>query len=168
MHITVIWRQALGPLMPFIRNLKSRRGFTLVELLISMAIMGTLAGIATIAYRDITTNIRISVAINDIRAIELHIELYLQENGELPESLDDLGLGPFIDPWGNPYQYHDVEKVPQGHLRKDRFLVPLNTDYDLWSMGADGRSVAPLTAKHSRDDIVRSNNGSFVGLASQH
>lgn len=35
-------------------------------------------------------------------------------------------------------------------------------------MGADGASVSPLTAKSSRDDIVRANNGRFVGLASTY
>jgi general secretion pathway protein G len=32
-------------------------------------------------------------------------------------------------------------------------------------MGKDGASVSPLTAKASRDDIVRANNGGFIGLA---
>jgi general secretion pathway protein G len=34
-------------------------------------------------------------------------------------------------------------------------------------MGADGASVGPLTAAPSRDDIVRANDGGFVGLASE-
>ncbi len=44
--------------------------------------------------------------------------------------------------------------------------MPINSDYDLWSSGKDGASSPPLTAKPSRDDIVRANNGRFVGLAS--
>lgn len=50
--------------------------------------------------------------------------------------------------------------------RKDRFLVPINSDFDLYSMGKDRETVAPLTAKKSHDDIVRANDGAFVGLAS--
>lgn len=145
-----------------------RSGFTLVELLISIAIMGTLAGIATIGYRDLLTKVRNNTAINDIKKIEVYIDIYLQENGKLPETLDDLGMGPFVDPWGNPYRYQDLEKVPKGMWRKNRFQVPLNDFYDLWSMGADGKSVAPLTAQASRDDIVRAYDGGFIGLASQH
>lgn len=49
--------------------------------------------------------------------------------------------------------------------RKDRFLHPINSDYDLYSMGKDGESVEPLTAKKSHDDVIRANDGSFVGLA---
>jgi len=51
--------------------------------------------------------------------------------------------------------------------RKDRFLVPINSDFDLYSMGKDRDTVAPLTAKVSQDDIVRANDGAFVGLASE-
>jgi general secretion pathway protein G len=51
--------------------------------------------------------------------------------------------------------------------RKDRFLVPINSDFDLYSMGKDRDTVAPLTAKKSHDDIVRANDGAFVGLASE-
>lgn len=50
--------------------------------------------------------------------------------------------------------------------RKDHNLVPINTDYDLYSMGPDGQSVAPLTAKASRDDIIRGADGAFIGRAS--
>ncbi len=51
--------------------------------------------------------------------------------------------------------------------RKDRFLVPINSDYDLYSKGKDGESKAPLSPKVSHDDIIRANDGAFVGLASE-
>jgi general secretion pathway protein G len=41
--------------------------------------------------------------------------------------------------------------------------VPINSDFDLYSMGEDGKSSPPLTAKSSRDDIVRANNGAYYG-----
>jgi general secretion pathway protein G len=49
--------------------------------------------------------------------------------------------------------------------RKDRFLHPLNTDYDLYSTGADGKTKAPLAAKDSQDDIIRANDGAYIGVA---
>jgi general secretion pathway protein G len=51
----------------------------------------------------------------------------------------------------------------QGTLRKDRNLVPINSDYDLYSLGPDGETRPPLTAGPSRDDIARAADGSFVG-----
>ena len=142
-------------------------GFTLVELLISVAIMGTLASMAMMGYRKIIEETRQNVVIQDLSNLQNYIEIYFQENGELPDSLDDLGMGTFEDPWGNPYRYQAVDKVPHGKLRKDHFLVPLNTDYDLWSMGPDGKSQPPLTAQQSWDDIIRATDGEFIGPASE-
>jgi len=69
------------------------------------------------------------------------------------------------DPWGNPYQYLRVTGSNRGALRKDRFLVPINSDFDLYSMGPDGETVLALTAKAARDDIIRANDGGYVGVA---
>jgi general secretion pathway protein G len=69
-----------------------------------------------------------------------------------------------VDPWGYPYVYRPV--TGPGGARKDKFMVPLNTDFDLYSVGADGESVAPLSAARSKDDIIRALNGGWVGLAS--
>jgi general secretion pathway protein G len=56
---------------------------------------------------------------------------------------------------------------PPAGARKDRFLVPINSRYDLYSRGPDGDSRPPLTALPSRDDIVMANDGGFIGLAAK-
>ena len=48
-------------------------------------------------------------------------------------------------------------------MRKDKNLVPINSEYDLYSLGPDGDSMPPLTAKPSRDDIVMANDGKYIG-----
>jgi len=53
-----------------------------------------------------------------------------------------------------------------GSVRKDRFLAPINTDFDLYSMGPDGDSKSQLNAKASRDDIIRAADGAYFGVAS--
>jgi len=77
-----------------------------------------------------------------------------------------------LDPWGRPYVYLKFPpskgKAPPGGARKDRFLVPINSAFDLYSLGKDGNSVAPLTAAASRDDVIVANDGGFVGLASNY
>lgn len=45
-------------------------------------------------------------------------------------------------------------------------MNPLNSDFDLYSMGPDGKTATPLTAKASYDDIIRAVDGKFLGLAS--
>ena len=79
-------------------------------------------------------------------------------------------MGGLLDPWTHPYQYLRINgaNIKGSSLRKDKSLVPVNTDFDLYSMGKDGASVSPFTAKQSRDDIVRANNGKFVGLAADY
>ena len=59
------------------------------------------------------------------------------------------------------------DKTQTGKPRKDRFLVPVNSDFDLYSVGKDGRTAAPFTAKMSKDDVVRAMDGGYVGLASE-
>jgi general secretion pathway protein G len=58
-----------------------------------------------------------------------------------------------------------VAGASPGRLRKDEQRAPLNTDFDLYSMGPDGASAAPLPAQPSRDDVVRADDGAFIGLA---
>jgi general secretion pathway protein G len=142
-------------------------GFTLVELLIMITIVLTISAIAIPNLIAAIEDARIARAISDIHTLADEISLYLTINGQFPDTLAQIGYGGLLDPWGNPYQYlNHATMKGNGHARKDRFLVPLNSDYDLYSMGPDGQSVAPLTAKASQDDIIRASDGSYVGLAS--
>jgi general secretion pathway protein G len=144
-------------------------GFTLVELLIVMAIIMTVSAIAVPNLQAALDDARLARAVADIRTLETEIEQYQIINGQLPNSLADIGRDTLLDPWGNPYQYLNFATVKgKGKMRKDRFLVPINSDYDLYSMGKDGESVPPLTAKQSQDDIIRANDGSYLGLASEY
>ncbi len=141
-------------------------GVTLVELLLAVAIAAVLAMIAIPSYSSYIDRSKVMQAEGDIAQIEVAIAQYLSDHGSLPNALTDLSNVNLTDPWGNAYQYLDLTQGgARGHARKDRSLVPINSDYDLYSMGKDGRSVAPLTAQASRDDIVRGRNGAFVGLA---
>ncbi len=147
----------------------SSRGFTLVELLIAMAIATTLAALAIPSLLRSIDNAHVVQAVGDLDAMEADIEAYDQLNDSLPNTLADIGRDQLLDPWGHPYQYLNFADVKgKGSMRKDRFLVPLNSTYDLYSMGKDGMSVPPITAKASHDDIIRANDGAYLGLASNY
>jgi general secretion pathway protein G len=155
---------------PAIAGRRSRprhaRGFTLVEILIVLAIVVILAGIAVSAYGRYRDKLRVSQAVSDIGAIATAIRLRAEDTREFPGSLAEIGLGGKLDPWGRPYQYLNLEtKKGNGMARKDKKLAPLNSDFDLYSMGKDGQSLAPLVPPVSRDDVVRARDGSFIGLA---
>ena len=151
-------------------NMKKYCGFTLVELLLALLISSILATIAVNSYEAYMERLKIGQAKTDLLLIESELERFYTINLSYPGSLGQLtGQIPLLDPWGNPYQYLNITTTKgKGKVRKDHNLVPLNTDYDLYSMGKDGKSVSPLTAKASRDDIIRANNGGFIGLASEY
>jgi general secretion pathway protein G len=146
--------------------LRRARGFTLLELMIVLAIIVTLSAMVAPRYSRAIDQSKETVAVEDIKAIQAAIDFYENQHGFLPASLADLPDAPLVDPWGNPYQYLDFSKAAGADKpRKDKFLHPLNSFYDLYSMGPDGESQTPLTAKASRDDIIRANDGDFVGIA---
>ncbi len=143
------------------------RGFTLIELLIVIAIIFTLVAIGFPIYGTALEKAKVSRAIADIHVVSTEIGTYQLFNKNLPLSLADLGKENVVDPYGHPYEYLNFStEKGKGSFRKDRFLVPINSDYDLYSKGQDGDSVPPLTAAKSRDDIIRANDGGFIGLAS--
>lgn len=132
-----------------------------------IAVAAILAAIAVPAYRTYVNRANTAKAISDIGKIEARIEAYrANSNDTLPPDLATIGLGGLMDPWGQPYAYLPFAGLKgKGAMRKDKNLVPINSDYDLYSIGPDGQSVPPLTAKPSQDDIVRASDGAFVGIA---
>lgn len=150
---------------------KGQWGFTLIELLIVLVIATALMFIAVPSYQEYVERARRAVAIKDILQFSMAIERYRTKVGAFPHSLNDLNIPLPLDPWGHPYHYLGIDVVPppsKGALRKDKNLNPLNSDYDLYSVGPDGLTQEQLTAAKALDDIVRAGNGGFVGLASEH
>jgi general secretion pathway protein G len=154
---------------PYLRPiLRSRsEGFTLLELVATLAVVGTLVAIFVPGFIEWLRSNRVDRATLGIRLIDADIRIW-GGGQEFPDSLDELGGPPRLDPWGRPYVYLRIESSNRGEWRKDRFLNPLNSDYDLYSMGPDGRSRPPLTAAMSRDDVVRAGDGAYVGRAEDY
>lgn len=146
----------------------SAAGFTVIEIMLGVAILGIVAGLAYPAYQQYRERVKVAQAIYDIKEIDTRIQLYFTDNRAYPASLAEVGKDGVIDPWGNAYRYTNLQTANQGAARKNKNLVPINSDFDLFSMGKDGDSRGPLNARPSRDDIVRANDGRFVGLASEY
>lgn len=143
-------------------------GFTLVEVLIAVTLVAILAAIAIPKYNNYRDRINQSKAIADIRILQTLIVDTFNSNGTYPATLADIGNANIRDPWGHPYVYFDLTSVKgNGKARKDHKFNPINSDFDLYSMGKDGVSKSQLTQKDSLDDIVRASDGKFVGLASE-
>lgn len=150
-------------------TLGRKGGWTLVEFMLMLTVIGVLIAIAVPAYDNHRERIKRASAVLDIGALQTIIKDYAADNGgSFPMSLADVGNGGKLDPWGRPYQYLNLT-TSHGHggARKDRRLNPINSDFDLYSMGKDGASSTQLTNGASLDDIVRARDGAFIGLASE-
>lgn len=107
-------------------------GFTLVEILLVVVIIGMLATIAAINVPKFLGQGREGKVKADINSIAAAVEAYNMVEGKYPASLAALqeGNDPYLktlpkDPWGNPYQYNSPSSR-QGHR------------YDIYSYGSDG------------------------------
>lgn len=119
-----------------------QRGFTLLELLVVIVIIGLLAGLVGPRYFDQLGKSNTKIARAQIDALEKALDQYRLDVGAYPTSEQGLQAlyfkpnnverwqGPYLkkpappDPWGRPYGY----KSPGEH-----------GDYDLVSFGADGK-----------------------------
>ena len=117
-------------------------GFTLLELLVVMVIIGLLVGYVGPRYFAQIGKSEISAAKAQINAFEKALDQYHLDTGRYPGTEQGLSAlvvrpanepkwqGPYLvkalppDPWGNPYQY----RQPGQH-----------GEYDLWSQGKDGQ-----------------------------
>lgn len=150
---------------------RSSRGFTILELMIGVVIVGILVALAIPSHRGFLDKADLRIAIADIRELEGLIDLYRAEYGVYPSNLADVNQAGRLDPWGNAYEYFNVAGAGPGvagRARKDRNLVPINSTYDLYSKGPDGDSQKSLRPKVSWDDVIRGRDGGYVGLASEY
>lgn len=140
----------------------------MIELATTMLLLGVLFAIALPAYQTYRERMRTNQAARDIAAMSADIQRFALDNRAFPQTLADIGQAGRLDPWGRPYAYYNVDANGKGGARKDHKLNPLNTDFDLYSVGKDGKSKPQISQKDSVDDMIRASNGRFIGKAADY
>jgi general secretion pathway protein G len=114
-------------------DMKSNRGFTLLELLVVIVIIGLLAGYVAPRYFSQVGKSEIQVARAQIESIEKALDHYRLDKRRYPTSEEGLAaIGPYLkkalpnDPWGRPYVY----RVPGEK----------GGEFELFSFGRDGKA----------------------------
>ncbi len=115
---------------------RDKRGFTLLELMIVVAIIAIMAGFAVTRFTGVLDNTRVTAVKSDFKTFEFSLEAYYMKHSRYPStdeglvSLVDDGFiqkksDALLDPWKNPYQY--------------RYPGEYSDRPEIWSLGADGR-----------------------------
>jgi general secretion pathway protein G len=143
-------------------------GLTVMELVMVLIIITAVAIVAIPAISSYMDDLQNTEAISRLTAIELSLDKYYAEYGAYPDSLARVGKDSMKDPWGHPYVYLPLpaeEKLRYPVARRTREVRLVNSDYDLYSPGKDGRTDLCMNKERCWDDVVRAYNGSYTGLA---
>lgn len=104
------------------RTRRRQGGFTLVEVLLVLAILVILGSLVTVSIVQVQKSSNIKAAKSQISLLDQAVMTYQIDMGQLPETLEDLRVQPGnlpnpekwhvfiekdipVDPWRNPYQY---------------------------------------------------------------
>jgi general secretion pathway protein G len=123
-------------------------GFTLIEIMAVVLIIGLLGGIVGAAVFGRIDQARVTTARTQIKQIEAALDFYRMDNGKYPstdQGLDALVHAPTIEPTPKNYRpegYLSGGKVPSDPWSNSyKYLSPGQNNpysFDLWSDGADG------------------------------
>lgn len=125
-------------------SIKGRNsGFTLLELLVVMVIIGLLAGFVAPRYFAQVGKSQVKAAKDQIDALDKAVEQFRIDVGRLPtteEGLAALNVAPPNEPnWGGPYLKKEVPKDPWGHAYLYAAPGTHNNEFDVYSYGKDGQ-----------------------------
>lgn len=120
------------------------RGFTLVEMLLVLVILAVLAAIVIPKFSGRSEQARTTAAKSQISSIELALDAFEVDNGFYPKG--NAGLTALIETptgaqnWKGPYLKKGIPLDPWGNAYVYTYPGRNNADYDLMSMGPDGRA----------------------------
>jgi general secretion pathway protein G len=148
--------------------MRRSKGYTIIETMVAVGIIGISGALAYPVYSSHVDKMKIAESRKDLVLTDLKIETYFATNGAFPPDLAAIGMQQ-DDPWGKTYFYYNRD-IPSGNGRErmDVNGTKINTDYDLYSKGPDNISAGKVSHSNGLDDIVRGNNGDFIGAGADY
>lgn len=127
------------------RAYNARSGFTLVEMLIVLAIMGIVIAVAVPGYLTFTRGAQKRATVGTLRNIKLAMERYREDVGDYPSSLRDLVKKPTdekAEGWDGPY-ISGKDEPKDGFGKNLHYSVTPEAEnpYELYSYGRKGRGA---------------------------
>lgn len=121
---------------------KLHQGFTLVELMIVVAIIGVLSSIALPAYKDYVKKSEVAAAVATMKALVSSAEVYYQEMGELSSSTDlsDLGIASDSSQLGT-ISTDDSQLILTFTKYENSAITLTRTDSTGWNCSASGEAA---------------------------
>jgi general secretion pathway protein G len=122
------------------RRLRDQRGFTLIELMVVIIVLGLLVGLVGPRLFGRVGQSKVAAAKAQIELLGAGLDQYRLDIGAYPntsQGLDALQRNPGVQNWNGPYLKKSVPKDPWGNPYKYR-APGQHGEYDLWSEGADG------------------------------
>ena len=113
------------------------QGFTLVELMVVIVIIGILAGVVVVNYTGRTEKAIEARVKTDFKSIQDAIEMFKTDTGQYPEKLEDLMTNPGLDRWSGPYLRRDPLDYWE-RMYVYEMLGEGTYPYELKTYGADG------------------------------
>jgi len=130
---------------------RRRRGFTLMEILLVLAILVVLGSLVTVGYVQIKKNADIDSAKTQIRMFEDTIDMYRLDVGKYPsgdQGLQSLRIQPPDAPenkWRGPYLKEEIPTDPWGNQYVYQEITDINNQpsFEVMSTGPDGQDGTP-------------------------
>lgn len=118
-----------------------RRGFTLIEMLLVLVILATLAAIVIPKFAGRSQQAKVTAAQSQIAGFKLALNAFEVDNGYYPRDLIALFEQPSgATGWRGPYLEQDIPLDPWGNAYLYEYPGKRNpTGFDIMSMGPDGR-----------------------------
>ncbi len=145
---------------------KHKRGFTLIEVLVVVSIIGILTAILVANYNDARKNSRDKIRKSDLKSLQLAIELYKAQNGSYPSAGCSRGAGIWTGPsasYGSCTEYI-ANLVPSFIPALPQNPSPTGTGY---LYRTDGSSYKILILDSVESNLVTSFGDEFARCPSQ-